>query len=102
MILSLSELGITSVHSNFDTETFSYDRYRATQKGNWKEAKLAGTGQIYDLGTHIIDQVVSLFGKPDKVTGFLENVRGLGHPEVDDNVRLFSVILGEFLLITPS
>ena len=45
---------------------------------------------MYDLGTHIIDQVVSLFGKPEKVTGFVENLRGLGDPSVDDSVRIYS------------
>ena len=68
----------------------SYDRYRLTVRGGWKGTKLPGAGHVYDLGTHIIDQVVSLFGKPEKVTGFVENLRGLGDPSVDDSVRIYS------------
>lgn len=30
-----------------------------------------GTGVIYDLGTHLIDQALVLFGLPEKVTGFI-------------------------------
>ena len=30
-----------------------------------------GTGVIYDLGTHLIDQALVLFGLPERVTGFL-------------------------------
>ncbi|THH12375.1 hypothetical protein EW145_g32 [Phellinidium pouzarii] len=67
-----------------------YDRYRNELKGTWKDNKLPGAGQVYDLGTHLIDQVVSLFGKPEKVTGFVDNVRGIGDPGVDDS---FTIIL---------
>lgn len=70
-------------------QLISYDRYRHELKGDWKEAKLPGAGQVYNLGSHLIDQVVSLFGRPDKVTGFVENVRGLGDPEVDDSVNCY-------------
>lgn len=55
-------------------------------KGTWKDSKLPAAGQVYDLGVHLIDQVVALFGKPQKVIGIVENVRGVGHPEVDDAV----------------
>ena len=65
----------------------SYDRYRKELKGDWKDAAAPGAGQLYNLGSHIIDQVVSLFGRPSKVTAFLENVRQLGPSEVDDSVR---------------
>ncbi|PYI12533.1 oxidoreductase [Aspergillus sclerotiicarbonarius CBS 121057] len=37
----------------------------------------SGSGAIYDLGTHLIDQVVVGFGLPCKVTGFLGVQRGL-------------------------
>ncbi|EJD00967.1 NAD-binding protein [Fomitiporia mediterranea MF3/22] len=67
-----------------------YDRYRMTLKGGWKDAKLPASGQTYDLGTHLIDQVVSLFGRPTKVTGFIENVRQIGDPDLDDS---FNIIL---------
>ena len=35
----------------------------------WKEENDEGSGIIYDLGAHIIDQVIALFGFPKKVWG---------------------------------
>lgn len=68
----------------------SYDRYRTVLKGDWKEANIPGAGQVYNLGSHIIDQAVALLGRPEKVTGFVENLRGLGDPNVDDSVCTIS------------
>ncbi|KAI5124855.1 hypothetical protein M0805_007288 [Coniferiporia weirii] len=67
-----------------------YNRYQTEIKGSWKDANLPGAGQVYNLGSHLIDQVVSLFGKPESVTGFVENIRGIGDPDIDDS---FTIIL---------
>lgn len=44
-----------------------FDRYRPTisAKG-FKENELPGSGILYDLGSHLIDQAISIFGKPKK------------------------------------
>lgn len=55
-------------------------------KGTWKDEPLPAAGQAYDLGAHLIDQTLQLFGRPEKITAFLQNVRGIGHAEVDDTV----------------
>lgn len=65
----------------------SYDRYRRVLKGTWKDHPLPANGQLYDLGTHIIDQALTLFGRPLRLTAFVQNARGIGHPDVDDTVR---------------
>ena len=39
------------------------------------------------LGPHLIDQVLQLFGRPNRITGFIQNIRGFGGPEVDDTVN---------------
>ena len=45
-----------------------YDRFRnAVDQTSWKEAKAKGTGVIYNLGSHMIDQVLTLFGMPEYV-----------------------------------
>jgi scyllo-inositol 2-dehydrogenase (NADP+) len=45
-----------------------YDRYRNyIEKGSWKEVERDGTGILYNLGSHMIDQVLILFGKPELV-----------------------------------
>lgn len=42
-----------------------YDRYRdVVDEASWKEVKSRGTGVIYNLGSHMIDQVLTLFGRP--------------------------------------
>lgn len=52
----------------------------------WKEAGDRGTGLVYDLGVHLIDQAVYLFGKPQAV---FADIR-YQHDEalVDDNFDL--------------
>jgi scyllo-inositol 2-dehydrogenase (NADP+) len=42
-----------------------YDRYRNyVQENTWKEEQGPGSGILYNLGSHMIDQALSLFGKP--------------------------------------
>lgn len=65
-----------------------YDRYRKGLKGTWKDEPLAANGQTYDLGSHLIDQTLTLFGRPEKLTAFTQNVRGVGSPQVDDTFTI--------------
>lgn len=46
-----------------------FDRYRTTPSGkiHKEDPHLAGSGALHDLGSHLIDQAISLFGKPKKV-----------------------------------
>src|SRR3546814_5723874 len=45
-----------------------YDRFRNfIQENTWKEDKKAGTGTLYNLGSHQIDEALFLFGMPDGV-----------------------------------
>ncbi|MEG9295595.1 oxidoreductase [Mangrovibacillus sp. Mu-81] len=44
-----------------------FDRYRPAVKNRWKENKIEGGGVLYDLGSHLIDQALCLFGKPQWV-----------------------------------
>lgn len=52
-----------------------YDRFRPTVKDNWREKDGPGTGILYDLGSHLIDQAQQLFGLPDEVFAVLNNQR---------------------------
>lgn len=46
----------------------AFDRFRPALKANaWREAAQAGAGVFYDLGPHLIDQALELFGKPQAV-----------------------------------
>lgn len=46
-----------------------FDRFRPlVQKERWKEQEKPGSGLLYDLGSHLIDQALNLFGMPATVT----------------------------------
>ncbi|KAG8934221.1 hypothetical protein FRC02_010391 [Tulasnella sp. 418] len=63
-----------------------YDRYRPSLKGGtWKETAGKGQGVLYDLGSHLIDQALTLFGIPDTVFATISNSRQLGPPDFADN-----------------
>jgi scyllo-inositol 2-dehydrogenase (NADP+) len=44
-----------------------WDRYRPTVLDRWRERQAAGGGLFPDLGSHLIDQMLCLFGLPDWV-----------------------------------
>jgi scyllo-inositol 2-dehydrogenase (NADP+) len=45
-----------------------YDRYRNyIETDTWKEVSAPGTGILYNLGSHMLDQVLVLFGMPEYV-----------------------------------
>jgi len=49
-----------------------YDRYRPQPKpGAWRERAEPGAGILFDLGPHVIDQALLLFGSPLAVTARL-------------------------------
>jgi scyllo-inositol 2-dehydrogenase (NADP+) len=52
-----------------------WDRFRPAIKPGWKEEAGPGTGVLGDLGPHLIDQALLLFGPPDAVSGDLERQR---------------------------
>lgn len=41
-----------------------FDRFRPEVSENWREKEVPGNGITFDLGSHLIDQVVLLFGLP--------------------------------------
>ncbi|HJQ52495.1 MAG TPA: oxidoreductase [Gemmatimonadaceae bacterium] len=43
------------------------DRYRPDVRDRWRERPGPGSGLLYDLGPHLIDQALLLFGIPDDV-----------------------------------
>jgi predicted dehydrogenase len=43
------------------------DRYRPDVRNRWREVPGPGAGLLYDLGPHLIDQTLLLFGIPDTV-----------------------------------
>jgi predicted dehydrogenase len=66
-----------------------YDRYRNfIQPNTWKEEPKPGAGVLYNLGSHMIDQALVLFGWPQSLLADVRIQRPGG--KVDDN---FEVVL---------
>ena len=62
---------------------FHFDRYKEDlSPKQHKETPGPGTGALYDLGSHIIDQALQLFGMPQAVFGDIRIVRSVS--QVDD------------------
>jgi predicted dehydrogenase len=51
------------------------DRYRPEVRERWREVPGPGAGLLYDLGPHLIDQALVLFGIPDSVQATLAKQR---------------------------
>jgi len=60
-----------------------FDRFRnEARPGAWRESSRAGSGILYDLGSHLIDQALVLFGRPDRINADVRTERDFG--ESDD------------------
>jgi scyllo-inositol 2-dehydrogenase (NADP+) len=63
-IRALLETGMLGEIANYEAH---YDRYRPVVHDRWREQALPGSGMLYDLGAHVIDQALVLFGTPESV-----------------------------------
>jgi predicted dehydrogenase len=52
-----------------------FDRFRPEVQSRWRETARPGAGLWYDLGPHLIDQTLQLFGLPEKVDAKLVKQR---------------------------
>lgn len=72
-----------------------FDRFRpqsANTPQTWKHKAQPANGQLYDLGSHLIDQVYHLFGAPKSVTGFVQ-VQKVGLKNGDCAPDAFTALL---------
>lgn len=61
-VLAAGRLGrLTHFESHFD-------RFRPLVRPRWRESAEPGGGLWYDLGPHLLDQALQLFGRPDTVS----------------------------------
>ena len=63
-----------------------WDRFRPDIAQRWRERPGGGAGLLFDLGPHLIDQALLLFGRPDAITADLASQRE--GSEVDDYFEL--------------
>jgi predicted dehydrogenase len=52
-----------------------FDRFRPHVRQRWRELKGIGSGVWWDLGPHLVDQALQLFGLPDRVQANLARQR---------------------------
>jgi len=65
-----------------------YDRYRNyIEEETWKEDDASGRGLLYNLGSHMIDQALVLFGRPEQVLADIRHFRTA--TKVDDNYEVW-------------
>jgi len=63
-----------------------YDRYRIQIQDSWKD-QATGTGTLFNLGSHVIDQAISLFGMPRRL--FCDSRMMRDGAQTDDSYDLF-------------
>jgi predicted dehydrogenase len=59
-----------------------FDRYRPLPRDRWRERAGPGSGLWFDLGSHLADQALCLFGMPDDVCADITRLRQ--GAEIDD------------------
>jgi predicted dehydrogenase len=59
-----------------------FDRFRPEVRARWRERAGAGGGLWFDLGPHLVDQTLQLFGLPERINAEIATQRAGG--EADD------------------
>ncbi len=77
-----------------------FDRYRNYIRDSWKEKPENRTGTLYNLGSHLIDQSLQLFGMPEAVFADVRNQRT--HAAVDDSFDVYLYYAGLKVLLRGS
>ena len=81
-VKKLAASGQLGTISKFESR---FDRNRPKIAEGWKEDPAVSPGLLYDLGAHLVDQALQLFGKPDSISAIIVNERG---GTVDDNFTI--------------
>ena len=58
-----------------------FDRFRPIPRNRWRENAGPGSGIFWDLGPHLIDQALQLFGEPKEVSASIQTLRENGQSD---------------------
>ena len=88
----------------YNYETY-YDRFRPTVNlSKWREQDAPGSGILYDLGSHLIDQAVQLFGVPNSLIADIDiqrkDARAVDYFQVTFQYERMRVIIGSASVMT--
>jgi predicted dehydrogenase len=83
-----------------------FDRFRNFIRDSWKEKAENNTGTLYNLGSHLIDQAVVLFGMPEAVLADIRKQRTDARVDDSFDLNLFYpavkvVLKGSYLVREP-
>ena len=88
--LTVRKLLASGVLGRLVTFESHFDRYRPIpREGTWKEAANPANGMLFDLGPHLVDQAVALFGIPQTIYASVRTDRDNG--QIED---AFDICLG--------
>ncbi len=74
--LTLKKLLRENVLGDLLSLEIRFDRFRPAVADTWRDtASVEGSGTLYDIGSHFIDQVISQWGLPDKIVAELDSER---------------------------
>ncbi|MEL0553079.1 oxidoreductase [Raoultella lignicola] len=71
-IKQVIEQGLIGKVKHFESH---FDRFRPEVRVRWREQNVPGSGLWFDLGPHMIDQALQLFGLPQSVQGNIATLR---------------------------
>lgn len=81
--LTVSKLVGANAMGRLVTYESHFDRFRPMPRENtWKEAGNDANGMLFDLGPHLVDQALVLFGVPEAITASVRRDRD--HTDIED------------------
>jgi len=86
--LSVKKLMADKTLGNIKHFESHFDRFRPNVVQRWREQAQEGGGILFDLGPHLLDQTLQLFGIPEAITAQCEVMR-----ENSTNVDFFTLTL---------
>jgi predicted dehydrogenase len=98
---AILETGVLGSVSHYESHL---DRYRPLVRQRWREDSGPGAGLWFDLGPHLIDQALYLFGLPQSVNASFATLREGGQTDdwahVQLNYQHMRVVLHASLLVS--
>ncbi len=88
--LTIQQLLRSQVLGELRSYESHFDRFRPVVKaGAWRESAVAGSGVLLDLGSHLVDQALVLFGEPAAVYADVRRERPGAKADDAFDLRLF-------------
>ncbi|AUW37767.1 myo-inositol 2-dehydrogenase [Grimontia hollisae] len=77
-----------------------FDRFRPDVRQRWREQPGEGAGILYDLGSHLVDQAIHLFGDPRSISAQCKSMRP--HSQAVDYFQMTLHYAGKEVILSSS